>query len=195
MSDSSHDLDAAAYTAVVNEEEQYSIWLVWRPLPAGWRRVGPTGSKAACLDYVASVWTDMRPLSVRRAGAGDVPRDVADAGAPAEEIDPLPLRLSRGSHQLELSGGTERSRDGLLRQIATGCVHVMFTGTRGGTELSIPLDADRMRALAAAVGDGAATIQLSGEMLLDDTRARCVVALDLGSWAGRGHLELLGEQP
>ena len=61
------DDDRRTYTVVVNHEEQYSIWLAERPVPAGWRDVGKTGTKQECLDYVRSVWTDMRPLSLRRA--------------------------------------------------------------------------------------------------------------------------------
>lgn len=55
------------YSVVVNDEEQYSIWLADRPLPAGWREVGKTGLKQDCLDYIQEVWTDMRPLSLRKA--------------------------------------------------------------------------------------------------------------------------------
>jgi len=54
------------YNVVVNHEEQYSIWPVDRELPAGWRAVGKSGTKLECLDYIKEVWTDMRPLSLRR---------------------------------------------------------------------------------------------------------------------------------
>lgn len=54
------------FDAVVNDEEQYSIWLVGRELPDGWRRVGVQGTKEECLDYIETIWTDMRPLSLRR---------------------------------------------------------------------------------------------------------------------------------
>lgn len=53
------------YDVVVNHEEQYSIWPIGRELPLGWHTVGQTGPKAACLDYIDNVWTDMRPLSLR----------------------------------------------------------------------------------------------------------------------------------
>ena len=58
--------DATTWSVVVNDEEQYSIWPTVRALPAGWRAVGKTGSKAECLQQVKQVWNDMRPLSVRR---------------------------------------------------------------------------------------------------------------------------------
>jgi MbtH protein len=53
------------YKVVVNHEEQYSIWFAHRPIPAGWREAGKSGSKEECLEYIEHVWTDMRPLSVR----------------------------------------------------------------------------------------------------------------------------------
>jgi len=52
---------------LVNDEEQYSLWLAELRIPAGWRAVGKVGTKQECLDYVDEVWTDMRPLSLRRA--------------------------------------------------------------------------------------------------------------------------------
>jgi uncharacterized protein YbdZ (MbtH family) len=64
------DEDNRTYTAVVNHEEQYSIWRADQPLPAGWRQAGKTGTKRECLDYIAALWTDMRPLSLRHAVAG-----------------------------------------------------------------------------------------------------------------------------
>jgi len=58
--------DTREYIAVVNDEEQYSIWPVDRELPLGWRDAGKRGNKQACLDYIEEVWTDMRPLSLRK---------------------------------------------------------------------------------------------------------------------------------
>lgn len=59
--------DNTVYDVVVNHEEQYSIWPDWKEVPAGWRKVGKSGKKAECLDYIKEVWTDMRPLSLRQA--------------------------------------------------------------------------------------------------------------------------------
>ncbi len=58
--------DTRIYRVVVNHEEQYSIWFADREIPEGWRAVGIEGSKAECLAYIEKVWTDMRPLSLRK---------------------------------------------------------------------------------------------------------------------------------
>ena len=59
--------DTTTYKVVVNHEEQYSIWAADRENPIGWRDAGKSGSKQECLDYIKGVWTDMRPLSLRKA--------------------------------------------------------------------------------------------------------------------------------
>lgn len=61
--------DKTIYEVVVNHEEQYSIWPADRPLPLGWNAAGKRGPKSECLAYIKEVWTDMRPLSLRRAMA------------------------------------------------------------------------------------------------------------------------------
>jgi MbtH protein len=58
--------DDTIYKVVVNHEEQYSIWPAERELPLGWKEAGKQGPKAECLDYIKEVWTDMRPLSLRK---------------------------------------------------------------------------------------------------------------------------------
>jgi len=58
--------DDRIYKVVVNHEEQYSLWQAERVNAPGWRDAGKTGDKAECLEYIASVWTDMRPLSLRK---------------------------------------------------------------------------------------------------------------------------------
>ena len=62
-----YDDGTQAYLVVLNDEEQYSIWPEGRELPPGWRAGGFTGTEADCLAHIDEVWTDMRPLSLRRA--------------------------------------------------------------------------------------------------------------------------------
>jgi MbtH protein len=58
--------DTTVYKVVVNQEEQYSIWPADREDALGWRDVGKAGTKPECLAYIEEVWTDMRPLSLRK---------------------------------------------------------------------------------------------------------------------------------
>jgi MbtH protein len=58
--------DNRHYNVVVNDEEQYSIWFADRERPPGWRTAGKEGSREECLAYINEVWTDMRPLTLRR---------------------------------------------------------------------------------------------------------------------------------
>lgn len=59
--------DGDDFQVTRNAEEQYSIWPRDRELPAGWFAAGKTGSKAECLAFIEECWTDMRPLSLRKA--------------------------------------------------------------------------------------------------------------------------------
>ena len=58
--------DSTIYSVVINHEEQYSIWPTDREVPRGWKEIGKTGTKADCLAHIEEVWTDMRPLSLRK---------------------------------------------------------------------------------------------------------------------------------
>ena len=68
--------DTQQYKVVVNHEEQYSIWPADRENALGWKDAGKTGTKQECLDHIEEVWTDMRPLSLRK----KMEEDAAKAG-------------------------------------------------------------------------------------------------------------------
>ena len=65
------EVDNTLYKVVVNHEEQYSIWPLERENALGWRDAGFTGSKTECLAHIKEVWTDMRPLSLRKQMEGN----------------------------------------------------------------------------------------------------------------------------
>lgn len=69
------------YKVVVNHEMEYSLWPAGRSNPMGWRDAGRQGSREQCLAHVRSVWTDMRPLSLRR----EMACSPLDDGCPAPE--------------------------------------------------------------------------------------------------------------
>lgn len=55
------------FHVVVNDEEQYSVWPTYLEVPAGWAVVGEPDTREVCLDRIEQLWTDITPLSVRRA--------------------------------------------------------------------------------------------------------------------------------
>lgn len=52
------------YYVVRNHEDQYSLWPVFRKVPAGWDVIGEPATRAACLARIEALWTDMRPRSL-----------------------------------------------------------------------------------------------------------------------------------
>jgi len=60
-------LTEPTYQVVISDEGRYSIWPIYKQIPWGWQADGTTGHRQVCLDYIAEVWTDMRPLSLRQA--------------------------------------------------------------------------------------------------------------------------------
>lgn len=65
-----YSVDGDVHKILINEEGQYSIWPAGQKAPAGWREIGPTGTKADCVAYVDAHWLDMRPLSLQNVMSG-----------------------------------------------------------------------------------------------------------------------------
>jgi len=60
--------DNTKYRVVINHEEQFIIWPVKIKMPVGWKDAKFSGELGKCHDYIEEVWTDMRPLSIRKQG-------------------------------------------------------------------------------------------------------------------------------
>lgn len=66
MSTSCLDRDDETFIALVNDEDQYSIWPHWKAIPSGWSAIsGVQGDKKTVLAHIDQAWTDMRPRSLR----------------------------------------------------------------------------------------------------------------------------------
>ena len=72
---------------------------------------------------------------------------------------------------------------------------MLFTDTRGGTELGFRLDPARSNLSGANWDAGEGSIHLEGELSLDGVPVRCVADLDLATVEGKGHLEILEPSP
>jgi hypothetical protein len=67
-------------------------------------------------------------------------------------------------------------------------VYVMFTDTRGGTELGVRLDHSASNIDDANWESGKGKIRLEGSLQLNSISVRCVAEIDLQSLSGTGKL-------
>jgi len=183
--------DTNEYVVVLNDEEQYSIWRADRPLPPGWRGDGTKGRKAECLAHIGKVWTDMRPLSVRRAAAAPLdPSVVPEPTTPRGGKNDLVARLE-ASQPIVFAGRSEATREELGAQVERGRVFVRFEKT--GTDLGIRLSATAHAAARHILASNGESIAIEGELILNYNRVRFIGALELATLRGTGKLEYLGE--
>jgi uncharacterized protein YbdZ (MbtH family) len=183
--------DTTIYKVVVNHEEQYSIWPDYKEMPLGWKDVGKSGLKPECLAYIKEVWTDMRPLSLRKkmeemAKNPPPPPPPPDPNRPREKS--LVEKLCEGAHRVEASLRPEKTAKALKERIDMGYVHIKFTETKGGTELGVRLDRDILDLSHADFENQSGAVHLEGELTLDYVKVRCIADIDLKTLSGKGHL-------
>lgn len=58
------DNEQGSFYVLVNSAAQYSLWPAFAAVPAGWEVAHGAGPRAACLDYIAKTWTDLRPRNL-----------------------------------------------------------------------------------------------------------------------------------
>ena len=183
--------DTTIYKVVVNHEEQYSIWPEYRDNPLGWNDAGKVGPKDECLAYIKEVWTDMRPLSLRKkmeelAKNPLPPPPPPDPNRPKEKS--LVDRLCEQAHPVEAGLRPEKSVKLFKDAIDRNYVHIKFTNTRGGTELGIRLDRDACDFSQADFDNGSGTVHVEGGLTLDYVKVRCIADIDLANLQGSGQL-------
>jgi uncharacterized protein YbdZ (MbtH family) len=183
--------DTTVYKVVVNHEEQYSIWPDYKEIPLGWNDAGKSGLKPECLAYIKEVWTDMRPLSLRKkmeelAKNPLPPPPPPDPNRPREKT--LVEKLCEGDHPVIASLRPEKTVRAFKDRIDMGYVHIKFTETKGGTELGIRLDRNTLDLSQADFENQAGSAHLEGDLTLDYVKVRCIVDLDLKTLAGKGRL-------
>src|SRR5262249_41396257 len=150
-----------------------------------WKDVGKSGLKSECLDYIKEVWTDMRPLSLRRQMEAAEGRAQQPAPPPTSKAsskptkDDLVARLCKGRHPVEVSLRSEKTARGLKERIDLGYVYIKFTETRGGTELGVRLDRDALDLSQADFENQAGAVRLEGGLTLNYVKVRCIADIDL----------------
>lgn len=183
--------DTTIYKVVMNHEEQYSIWPDYKGIPQGWTDVGRRGSKSECLAFIKEVWTDMRPLSLRKKMeefARNPPPLLSSPDSIASSGKSLIDRLCEGDHAVKVGLRPESSVKRFKEAIDRDYVHIKFTETNGGTELGIRLDQNTSDFTAADFKNGKGTVHIEGNLTVDYVKIKCVADIDLSTLQGRGTL-------
>jgi uncharacterized protein YbdZ (MbtH family) len=182
--------DTTIYKVVVNHEEQYSISPSYKANPLGWRDAGKTGSKAECLAYIKEVWTDMRPLSLRKKmeefAKNPPPPPPPDPNAPRQKS--LVERLCEGDHAVEVGLRPEKTVKLFKDAIDRDYLYIKFTQTKGGTEIGFRVDRDGSDFSKANFEKGVGTAHVEGNLTLDYVKVKCIADIDVAHLAGTGHL-------
>jgi len=184
--------DSVPFLVVRNHEEQYSIWPVGRDIPLGWVDCGFNGDKQSCLKHIESVWTDMRPLSLRKQMDTLANTAATESPAASEPAGPdLVERLCAGSHKVRVVVRPENSEVAFTEALERGFVQIEFTETQGGTVLGFPVDTEQSD--LSKVGDKKRNGQvvIVGTLTLNFQKVRCVATIDLKNLMGVGNLEMI----
>jgi hypothetical protein len=107
----------------------------------------------------------------------------------------LVQRLAAGDSKITYRARRDAAKDELKDAIDRQYVHVLFTETRGGTELGFPLDKNCSDVSRADWESGAGSVHLEGDLKLDGVPVRCVADLDLSTVEGLGRLVIREERP
>ncbi|MCT2588791.1 MbtH family protein [Streptomyces sp. N2-109] len=65
MSTNPFDNPEGRFLVLVNDEGQHSLWPSFADVPGGWTIVFDENTRDACLDFIDTRWTDLRPRSLR----------------------------------------------------------------------------------------------------------------------------------
>ncbi|MFB8036157.1 MbtH family protein [Streptomyces sp. NPDC056004] len=67
MSTNPFDDPEGRFLVLMNDEGQHSLWPSFAEVPGGWTIALDENSREACLDYIETHWTDLRPRSLAAA--------------------------------------------------------------------------------------------------------------------------------
>lgn len=190
------------FKVVVNEEQQYSIWPTWKPDPPGWNDEGVRGTKQVCLEHIEKVWTDMRPLSLRKwmeenklpvnegvklalPVVSDTSKDYFHAAKPPNELVKK-LMKEQTVQIIRYLENSKPSIEKLRRAVEVGYILVKFSETKGGTELGCNVKNENPR---CSVEWKDSKIIFHGRLKLDFTPILVHATIDLTTFQGTGYVE------
>ncbi|WP_166379281.1 AMP-binding protein [Catellatospora methionotrophica] len=187
-------MSADRHHAVVNGEDQYSLWPAERAVPGGWTPVY-TGTAEQCARHIAEQWTDLRPASLRggdgpapdpRRADATVDADLSVAAGPRAPLDRTPLhvlvdralaadpgRVAVRCQGVEVTAGELRAR---VRHTAR-VLRAHGAGPETPVAVLLPRSVDAVVAILGVLAAGSAYLPLS---VVDPAARRARILADAG---------------
>jgi len=189
--------DQYDYSVVVNDEEQYSIWPIFKIVPEGWKEVGFKGKKEDCLSHISQVWTDMRPLSLRnkmdelqKEWTETVNTKSETPSHTQSEMSSTVVFLVNGIHPISTKP-TDNDCKSFHTSLNRQYIHITFTDTAGGTCLGMRIDPNKTVFIDANFESELGSIEVEGICVLDYVRIKCFARINLQTLSGTASLEII----
>lgn len=106
------------FLVLVNHEEQHSLWPSFKEVPGGWKVVCGPDNRDACMKYIEENWTDITPLSVRKAIAAKR-KELAEQRQRLAQQDPGQPQKALGTAPVPGQPTPHQEQPGALDQPAT----------------------------------------------------------------------------
>ncbi len=103
----------------------------------------------------------------------------------------LVRKLCVAEHPVEVVVRPEKDLRAIEECIGRKFIHIRFTDTQGGTELGVKLESEGTDVSGADFSNRTGHVKLAGTLTLDYIPVRCVARVDLETFAGTGHLQLI----
>jgi hypothetical protein len=103
-------------------------------------------------------------------------------------LDELVERLSQGDHLVTVGGPKPSLEEFQKRVEDMGYVFIIFTGTRGETDLGVRLDKSATNLSHANFAQRTGHAHVEGTLTLNYVKVRCIADINLETLDGTGHL-------
>jgi amino acid adenylation domain-containing protein len=167
-------------------------------IPDGWQRVGPTGNRSKCLEYINTNWRDMRPIPLQNAMAGGL-RDILYARTRASTNEGTNVDVGRASWDeggfadTLIQASSDKSVVGIFEERVLEAPNAIALVSADGrlSYASLNAKANQLARRLRSLGVGSESI--IGILL--DRSAALVIALLATLKAGAAYLPLDPNQP
>eukprot|EP00048_Salpingoeca_helianthica_P020237 m.5607 g.5607 ORF g.5607 m.5607 type:complete len:197 (-) comp4565_c0_seq2:18-608(-) len=192
---------STTHRVIVNAEGQHCLQFTSAIVPPTWQAAGFEGAEKDCIDFVRSVWKDIRPRSVQQFTCQHKAQIAVVKPEEGEETQNS-WKWLMGEHSASLTrytlrGQSQPNPELILKHVKAGFLLVQHQGTRPQEriELGMSLDKQQQHLTETQHAEGKenepSTLTLTGNATVDGQSLRISVTLKTPAFIGTARAELL----